>query len=119
MAGTERELRELKWLLGASVARLDGQHGQLMNELDKFRGQLDAWSVQASGGASAIDSSRIEDLEARFDALEQVVGREQSECAQMWQLFEVAAGGANSDGNQSRPQLANHPTVTQPVEPKS
>ena len=26
MAGTERELRELKWLLSSSSARLDGQH---------------------------------------------------------------------------------------------
>lgn len=26
MAGTERELREMKWLLNSSAARLDGQH---------------------------------------------------------------------------------------------
>lgn len=95
MAGTERELRELKWLLGASAARLDGQHARLMGELDKLRGQLDMWARAGSAnGVPGGDEGRLEVLEARFDALEQLVGREQSECAQMWQLVEVAAGAA-------------------------
>jgi len=95
MASTERELRELKWLLGASAARLDGQHARLMGELDKLRSQLDMWSRAGSaGGGPGGDEVRLEVLEARFDALEQLVGREQSECAQMWKLVEVAAGAA-------------------------
>lgn len=92
MAGTERELRELKWLLSSSSARLDGQHRKLMSELEKLRFQLDAWS----SGGSEPDEGRLDVLEARFDALEQLVGREQSECAQMWQLVEVAAGSARA-----------------------
>lgn len=99
MAGTERELHELKWLLGASAARLDGQHARLMGELDKLRSQLDAWvrpGMGSNGGFSG-DENRLEVLEARFDALERLVGREQSECAQMWQLVEVAAGAGTSD----------------------
>lgn len=94
MAGTERELRELKWLLGASAARLDGQHTQLMSEVEKLRGQLDMWARSGAAGSEtpAGGEGRLEVLEARFDALEQLVGREQSECAQMWQLVEVAAG---------------------------
>lgn len=92
MAGTERELRELKWLLSSSSARLDGQHRKLMSELEKLRFQLDAWT----SGGSEPDEGRLDVLEARFDALEQLVGREQSECAQMWQLVEVAAGSARA-----------------------
>jgi len=109
MAGTERELRELKWLLGASAARLDGQHARLMSELDKLRGQLDMWARagSASGGSPGGDESRLEVLEARFDALEQLVGREQSECAQMWQLVEVAAGaGAEASHSASHEEPA-------------
>merc|ERR1712039_901313 len=99
MAGTERELRELKWLLNTSASRLDGQHNRLMSELDKLRGQLDMWG-RAGGGAAGSslgqnDEARLDVLEARFDALEQLVGREQSECAQMWQIVEVAAGAAS------------------------
>jgi len=95
MASTERELRELKWLLGASAARLDSQHSRLMGELDKLRSQLDMWSRAGSAaGGPGGDEVRLEVLEARFDALEQLVGREQSECAQMWKLVEVAAGAA-------------------------
>ncbi|CAK9066856.1 unnamed protein product [Durusdinium trenchii] len=48
MAGTERELRELKWLLSSSSARLDGQHRKLMSELEKLRLQLDAWTSDAA-----------------------------------------------------------------------
>lgn len=92
MAGTERELREMKWLLNSSAARLDGQHRKLMSELEKLRFQVDAWT-----SGSEPDESRLDVLEARFDALEQLVGREQSECAQMWQLVEVAAGSAIRD----------------------
>lgn len=96
MAGTERELRELKWLLGASTARLDGQHNRLMGEFGKLRSQLDSWTGGSNSWAIA-DEGRLQVLEARFDALEQLVGREQSECAQMWQLVEVAANaGASS-----------------------
>lgn len=98
MAGTERELRELKWLLGSSTARLDGQHQRLMSELGKLKGQLDTW-VSAAGrsdiSSTSGEDARIDLLEARFDALEQLVGREQSECAQMWQLVEVAAGAVS------------------------
>ncbi|CAJ1382452.1 unnamed protein product [Effrenium voratum] len=94
MAGTERELREMKWLLSSSTARLDGQHRKLMSELEKLRTQLDSW-----GQSSAeLEEPRLDLLEARFDALEQLVGREQSECAQMWQLVEVAASAGNSRG---------------------
>jgi len=94
MASTERELRELRWMLGSSAARLDEQHGRLMGELDKLRSQLDMW--ERNGGCSKTptpaEETRLEVLEARFDALAQLVGREQSECAQMWRLVEVAAG---------------------------
>jgi len=103
MAGTERELRELKWLFGASVARVDGQHTQLMQELDKLRNQIDVWaddSMDGTGGAgpgaAAAEEARLETLEARFDALEKLVGREQSECAHMWQIVEAAAAGVNA-----------------------
>lgn len=108
MAGAERELREVKWLLGASAARLDGQHAKLMAEVEKVRGQLDIWVRSGDGGSTdgggdaaqvgAADERRLEVLESRFDALERLVGREQSECAQMWQIVEAAAGaGAGSD----------------------
>lgn len=102
MAGTERELRELKWLLSSSSARLDGQHRKLMSELEKLRLQLDAWTSDAvppRTGAGEVEEMRLDVLEARFDALDQLVGREQSECAQMWQLVEVAAGSARARNN--------------------
>jgi len=101
MAGTERELRELKWLFGASIARLDGQHALLMQELDKFRKQIDVWAAgsgnggppaAANAGSPEADEARLEAVEKRFDALEKLVGREQTECLQMWQLVEAAAG---------------------------
>lgn len=101
MAGTERELRELKWLFGASIARLDGQHALLMQELDKFRKQIDLWATESSNGGpsaavnasnSETDEARLDAVEKRFDALEKLVGREQTECLQMWQLVEAAAG---------------------------
>lgn len=100
MAGTERELRELKWLFGASVARVDGQHTLLMQELDKLRNQIDVWSGEGNDdgnggfalGGSRADEARLETLEARFDALEKIVGREQTECAQMWHMVETAVG---------------------------
>lgn len=70
-----------------------------MSELDKLRGQLDMWGRAGGGSASSFlgqnDEARLDVLEARFDALEQLVGREQSECAQMWQIVEVAAGAAS------------------------
>merc|ERR1712203_597580 len=86
-----------KWLLGASATRLDQQHAGLM-------GELDMWS-RAGGGSIATslgpnDEGRLDVLEARFDALERLVGREQSECAQMWQIVEVAAG-ASAPGDAS------------------
>mmetsp|Transcript_8747 Transcript_8747/g.14235 ORF Transcript_8747/g.14235 Transcript_8747/m.14235 type:complete len:548 (-) Transcript_8747:103-1746(-) len=100
MAGTERELRELKWLFGASVARVDGQHALLMQEMDKLRNQIDVWAGEGKGdgiggfalGGNGADEARLETLEARFDALEKLVGREQTECSQMWHLVETAIG---------------------------
>ncbi|CAE7208918.1 unnamed protein product [Symbiodinium natans] len=89
MAATERELRELKWLLRSSSARLDGQHKKLVAELEKLQAQLDTWAL---GSSEPSEEARLDVLEARFDSIEQLVGREQSECAQMWQLVEVAAG---------------------------
>jgi len=115
MAGTERELRELKWLLGATAARLDGQHGKLMTEMGKVKGQLDMWT-RSSGGDSptAGEEQRLEVLETRFDALERLVGREQSECAQMWQIVEAAAGSGPPDA--SRPGVIGaHRPATPPV----
>mmetsp|Transcript_23510 Transcript_23510/g.44311 ORF Transcript_23510/g.44311 Transcript_23510/m.44311 type:complete len:388 (+) Transcript_23510:82-1245(+) len=90
MAATERELREMKWLMRSSSARLDGQHKKLMSELEKLHAQLDVWT--AGNASDPSEEARLDVLEARFDAIEQLVGREQSECAQMWQLVEVAAG---------------------------
>merc|ERR1740117_345008 len=52
MAGTERELRELKWLFGSSVARVDGQHGRLMQELEKLHNQVDVWATEGSATGS-------------------------------------------------------------------
>jgi len=94
MAATERELRELKWLLRSSSARLDGQHKKLVGELEKLQAQLDNWAVGSP--RSEPEEARLDVLEARFDAIEQLVGREQSECAQMWQLVEVAAGAGSA-----------------------
>merc|ERR1719203_378452 len=71
MASTERELRELKWLLGASAARLDGQNAKLMGELDKLRGQLDTWTRGHGEEPAPAEERRLEVLETRFDALEQ------------------------------------------------
>ncbi|CAE7878023.1 unnamed protein product [Symbiodinium microadriaticum] len=95
MAATERELRELKWLLRSSSARLDGQHKKLVAELEKLQAQLDNWAV-GSPRSEPSEEARLDVLEARFDAIEQLVGREQSECAQMWQLVEVAAGAGSA-----------------------
>lgn len=104
MASTERELRELKWLLGASAARLDGQHGKLMSDLHNLRGQLDTWTRGNCEEPVPAEERRLEVLETRFDALEQIVGREQSECAQMWQIVEAAA--ASSIAGATSPQAA-------------
>jgi len=94
MASTERELRELKWLLGSNVARLEGQHSKLMTELGKVQQQLDKWTKSAEGEPSAAETQMLEALETRFEALGRLLGREQSECAQMWQIVEAAAGAA-------------------------
>merc|ERR1711862_145868 len=68
MASTERELRELKWLFGASVARVDGQHTRLMQELDKLRSQVDVWAEDSNSalgtsgsgpGAAGLDESKL------------------------------------------------------------
>merc|ERR1719253_882848 len=115
MAGTERELRELKWLFGASVARVDGAHANLMQELDKLRSQVDVWAAEGplgSDGSGTVggDEVRLETLESRFDALEKLVGREQTECAQMWQLVEAAAGVSALSGETTR--AAGSPATT-------
>lgn len=102
MAGTERELRELKWLLGASIARLDGQHIQLMDEMALLRGEMDLWEKAGPGRQTVPSSPHDADLRAledRFDVLDQLVGREQSACAQMWRLVESTAAGTAAGSN--------------------
>merc|ERR1712129_113319 len=60
------------------------------------------------GGAdgSGGEERRLEVLETRFDALEQLVGREQSECAQMWQIVEAAATSTIAGNADAAPQPA-------------
>lgn len=46
MAGTERELREMKWLLNSSAARLDGQHrrgGKFSSFFNAFLKSVGRW----------------------------------------------------------------------------
>lgn len=90
MATTDRELRDLKQLLSGNVARLDGQHASLIRELTKIHGQLDL--VGSSMGKTSVPDDVLESLEARFDALERVVGREQTECSEMRRLVESSVG---------------------------
>jgi len=103
MTSTERELKELKWLLSASVARLDGQHMNLMNELGDVKRQLDAWDneQQAIASSSKQEEAAYTALEARFTALEQLVGSERSECSQMRQLVEAVTSGEASSTDQA------------------
>lgn len=110
MAGTERELRELKWLLGASIARLDGQHIQLMDEVALLKGEVDLWEKtgprqQTTGSPYDADLRALED---RFDVLDQLVGREQSACAQMWRLVESTAAGAAAGSSLAAPGPGFH-----------
>mmetsp|Transcript_95615 Transcript_95615/g.270560 ORF Transcript_95615/g.270560 Transcript_95615/m.270560 type:complete len:497 (-) Transcript_95615:3-1493(-) len=111
MASTERELRELKWLFSASIARLDGQHAQLVGELGQIKGQLDGWERarcstfpigsgdgRVSGAGAEEEEANLQALEARFDTLERLVGSERSECSELWRLVEAATGGKVAGG---------------------
>jgi len=99
-----------------------------MQELDKLRNQIDVWAGEGNGdgnggfalGGNGADEGRLETLEARFDALEKLVGREQSECAQMWQLVETAVGAnAVTTADTSRLHSGNSTAITAPTPPLS
>mmetsp|Transcript_68850 Transcript_68850/g.128500 ORF Transcript_68850/g.128500 Transcript_68850/m.128500 type:complete len:439 (+) Transcript_68850:87-1403(+) len=96
MASTDREIRELKWMLGANIARFDAQHARLMGELSTIKAEVEmlAQGDVRSCASKNGDDKHLEALEARFDALEQVVGWEQSECSRIWQVIEAAASAA-------------------------
>eukprot|EP00927_Polykrikos_kofoidii_P035811 TRINITY_DN30332_c0_g1_i1.p1 TRINITY_DN30332_c0_g1~~TRINITY_DN30332_c0_g1_i1.p1 ORF type:complete len:518 (+),score=97.94 TRINITY_DN30332_c0_g1_i1:24-1556(+) len=91
MANTERELRELKWLMAASITRIDGQHSQLIGELGQLKGDLDNLEKSRDDKTAAGNDEdfNLQLLESRFDALEHLVGTERSECSQMWRLVQA------------------------------
>jgi hypothetical protein len=102
MANTERDIKEMKWLLRANISRLDCQHGSLVWELDRLRSQLD--SLDASQPTSRDTAERsLQELEKRFDVLGNLVGREQTECAQMRQLVEATAQAVGIPSPQRAP----------------
>jgi len=103
MAGVERELREVKWLLSASMARMDGQHAQLIGSIAQVSSQVDTLELYSRANVSSVDAGPDENseasasgaaaldvLESRLSVLEELVGSESTESLQM-QLMEAAA----------------------------
>lgn len=83
-----------------------------MHELYKLRDQVDAIehgtsedSIGFGGGDASMtmEERRMLELESRFQGLEEMVGRERSESAQLWQLVEASAAGTAASDSRVKP----------------